>query len=141
VLKRRKGLIIGEGRNIWRQVHVQDLSDIYCLLGDAAAASGGKAAWNETGYYLAENGPFVRGNIQREVARVAYEKKLIPSPEVEPLSDAQVMEMDQFALYALGLRLQIHNERNQLYQTRLRRRPSQQLARTQVIGIGLGQQS
>ncbi|CEL11758.1 hypothetical protein ASPCAL14855 [Aspergillus calidoustus] len=62
VLKRRKGLLIGEGKNIWHQVHVQDLSDVYCLLGDAAAAGG----------------------------------------EVEPLSDAQVMEMDHFALYALG---------------------------------------
>ncbi|OQE30741.1 hypothetical protein PENFLA_c002G04373 [Penicillium flavigenum] len=102
VLKRRKGLLIGEGKNIWHQVHVQDLSDMYCLLGDAATPGGSKATWNETGYYLAENGSFVWGDIQREVARVAYEKNLIPSPEVEPLSEAQVMEMDKFALYALG---------------------------------------
>jgi hypothetical protein len=111
VLKRRRGLLIGEGKNIWHQVHVQDLSDMYYLLGDAAATSGGKATWNETGYYLAENGSFVWGDIQREVARVAYTKKLIPSPEVEPLSDAQVMEMDPFALYALGTSSRGHSLR------------------------------
>ncbi|CAG8275825.1 unnamed protein product [Penicillium nalgiovense] len=111
VLKRRKGLLIGKGKNIWHQVHVQDLSDMYCLLGDAATAGGGKATWNETGYYLAENGPFIWGDIQQEVARVTYEKKLIPSPEVEPLSDAQVMELDQFALYALGTSSRGHSLR------------------------------
>ncbi|KAF9891002.1 hypothetical protein FE257_005259 [Aspergillus nanangensis] len=102
VLKRKKGLLVGEGKNIWHQVHVQDLSNVYLLLADAAAAGGGPATWNEKGYYLAENGPFVWGDIQREVARVAYEKKLIPSPDVEPLSDAQVTELNQFGLYAWG---------------------------------------
>ncbi|PLB43217.1 putative nucleoside-diphosphate-sugar epimerase [Aspergillus steynii IBT 23096] len=102
VLKRKKGLLVGKGENIWHQVHVQDLSDVYLLLGDAAAAGGGKATWNDKGYYLAENGPFVWGDIQREVARVAHEKKLIPSSEVEPLPDAEVTALNQFGLYAWG---------------------------------------
>ncbi|KAI9044300.1 putative nucleoside-diphosphate-sugar epimerase [Aspergillus affinis] len=102
VLKRKKGLLVGKGENIWHQIHVQDLSDLYRLLGDAAAAGGGKATWNDKGYYLAENGPFVWGDIQREVARVAYEKKLIPSPEVEALPDAEVTALNQFGLYAWG---------------------------------------
>ncbi|PWY79111.1 hypothetical protein BO70DRAFT_387880 [Aspergillus heteromorphus CBS 117.55] len=102
VLKHKKGLQVGEGKNIWHQIHVQDLSDLYLLLGDAAAAGGGKATWNDKGYYLAENGPFCWGDIQRAVAQTAYEKKLIPSPEVEPLTDAQVTEVNQFGLYAWG---------------------------------------
>ncbi|KAE8393037.1 hypothetical protein BDV23DRAFT_149965 [Aspergillus alliaceus] len=102
VLKRKKGFLVGEGKNIWHQVHVQDLSDVYRALGDAAAVGGGSATWNDKGYYLAENGQFVWGDIQREVARVAYEKKLISSPDVESLSDAQVTELNQFGLYAWG---------------------------------------
>ncbi|KAB8277021.1 hypothetical protein BDV30DRAFT_205698 [Aspergillus minisclerotigenes] len=102
VLKRKKGFLVGEGKNIWHQVHVQDLSDVYGALADAAAAGGGKATWNDKGYYLAENGQFVWGDIQREVARVAYEKKLIPSPDVESLPDAQVSELNEFGLYAWG---------------------------------------
>ncbi|KAE8383274.1 hypothetical protein BDV26DRAFT_251992 [Aspergillus bertholletiae] len=102
VLKIKKGFLVGEGKNIWHQVHVRDLSDVYGALADAAAAGGGKATWNDKGYYLAENGQFVWGDIQREVARVAYEKKLIPSPEVESLPDAQVSELNEFGLYAWG---------------------------------------
>jgi hypothetical protein len=102
VLKRKKGFLIGEGKNTWHQVHVQDLSNVYLALGDAAAAEGGKATWNEQGYYLAENGSFVWGDISRAVAKVAYEKKLIPSPDVEPLSDEQITELNQYGLYAWG---------------------------------------
>ncbi|KAL4870582.1 hypothetical protein BDV12DRAFT_195305 [Aspergillus spectabilis] len=102
VLKRKKGFLVGEGKNYWHQVHVQDLSDLYLRLGDAAATGGGKATWNDKGYYLAENGPFVWGDIQRAVARAAYEKKLIPSPDAEPISDAEVKELNEFGLYAWG---------------------------------------
>ncbi|GIK02046.1 F-actin-capping protein subunit beta [Aspergillus viridinutans] len=67
-LKRKKGFLVGEGKNIWHQVHIQDLSDLYLRLGDAAAAGGGDATWNELndeGYCLAENGPFVWGGFQK----------------------------------------------------------------------------
>ncbi|KAL2786605.1 hypothetical protein BJX66DRAFT_312461 [Aspergillus keveii] len=102
VLKRKKGFLVGEGKNVWHQVHVQDLSDLFFRLGEAAAAGGGDATWNDKGYYLAENGPFVWGDIQRVVAKTAYEKRLIPSPEVESISDAQVTELNEFGLYAWG---------------------------------------
>lgn len=102
VLKRKKGLLVGQGKNIWHQVHVQDLSDVYLALGEAAAAGGGKATWGDQGYYFAENGSFVWGDIQRAVAKAAFEKKLIPSPEVEPLQDDKVAELHPFGLYAWG---------------------------------------
>jgi hypothetical protein len=78
------------------------LSDLYLRLGDAAAAGGGKATWNDKGYYLAENGSFVWGDIQRAVAKAAYEKKLIPSPDTEPISDAEVKGLNEFGLYSWG---------------------------------------
>ncbi|KAL4768331.1 transcription factor/nuclear export subunit protein 2-domain-containing protein [Aspergillus nidulans var. acristatus] len=102
VLKRKKGFLVGEGKNVWHQIHVQDLSDLYRRLGDAAAAGGGKATWNDKGYYLAENGPFVWGDIQRAIAKAAYEKKLIPSPDVESVSDDEVKKLNEFGLYAWG---------------------------------------
>jgi hypothetical protein len=55
ILQRKKGFMPGKGKNIWHQVHVQDLSELYLLLGEAAVSGGGKATWNEQGYYLAEN--------------------------------------------------------------------------------------
>ncbi|KAJ5833678.1 hypothetical protein N7474_001989 [Penicillium riverlandense] len=102
VLKRKKGFLVGAGQNVWHQVHVQDLSNVYLALGEAAAAGGGKATWNDEGYYLAENGSFVWGDIERAVAQAAFEKKLIPSPEVEQLNDAQVTELLSVGVYAWG---------------------------------------
>jgi hypothetical protein len=85
VLSRGAGILIGKGENVWHEVHVQDLSNVYLALGDAAAAGGGKATWNEEGYYLAENGSFVWGDIQREVAKQAHLQKFIDSPSVDEL--------------------------------------------------------
>lgn len=93
VIKRGKGFIVGEGKNIWHEVHVYDLSDLYLLLGEAAAEGGGRAAWNDEGYYLAENGSFVWGDIQRAVAQAAFDLKYIKSPEVEILNAEQTTEI------------------------------------------------
>ncbi|GAD91906.1 nucleoside-diphosphate-sugar epimerase [Paecilomyces variotii No. 5] len=102
VLKRKKGFLVGEGKNVWHQVHVQDLSNVYLALGDAAAAGGGKATWNDAGYYLAENGSFVWGDIERAVAKVAHEKKLIDSADVDQLNMDQVAALHEFGPYAWG---------------------------------------
>lgn len=45
--------------NRWSYVHVEDLAELYLLITEAAAAGGGKAHWNEEGYYFAESGEFV----------------------------------------------------------------------------------
>ncbi|KAJ5716386.1 hypothetical protein N7493_008297 [Penicillium malachiteum] len=92
VLKRGKGFLVGKGENVWHQVHVQDLSNVYLALGDAAAEGGGKATWNDEGYYLAENGSFVWGDIQQ----------VYFLPEVESLDDKQTTEILSVGLYAWG---------------------------------------
>ncbi|OQE14913.1 hypothetical protein PENSTE_c032G02932 [Penicillium steckii] len=102
VLKRGKGFLVGKGENVWHQVHVQDLSNVYLALGDAAAVGGGKATWNDEGYYFAENGSFVWGDIQRKVAEEAHAQKFITSSEVESLDDKQTTEILSVGLYAWG---------------------------------------
>lgn len=102
VIKRGKGFLVGKGENVWHQVHVQDLSNVYLALGDAAAEGGGKATWNDEGYYLAENGSFVWGDIQRAVAQSAFEQKYIQSPEVEVLDGEQTTEILSAGIYAWG---------------------------------------
>ncbi|KAJ5903451.1 hypothetical protein N7504_005834 [Penicillium tannophilum] len=102
VIKRGKGFLVGKGENVWHQVHVQDLSNVYLALGDAAAEGGGKATWNDEGYYLAENGSFVWGDIQRAVAQSAFEQKYIQSPEVEVIDGEQTTEILSAGIYAWG---------------------------------------
>ncbi|KAJ5805861.1 uncharacterized protein N7503_003463 [Penicillium pulvis] len=111
VIKRGKGFLVGKGENVWHQVHVQDLSNVYLALGDAAAEGGGKATWNDEGYYLAENGSFVWGDIQRAVAQSAFEQKYIQSPEVEVLDGKQTTEILSAGIYAWGSNSRGHSLR------------------------------
>lgn len=110
VLKRGKGFLVGEAKNIWHYVHIHDLSDLYLRLGEAAATNGGNATWNDKGYYLAENGPFVWSEFSKIVAQTAYDRGLLSSPEVEALSDAEVTEV-----HPLGLRFWGCNSRGYSY--------------------------
>ena len=53
-LQRGKGFHVNQGLNLWTEVHVQDLSNVYLALVTAALSGGGKATWNDEGYYFAE---------------------------------------------------------------------------------------
>jgi len=85
-LKEGQAFVVGKGENQWHEVHVADLSKLYLLLGEAAAAGGPPATWNEQGYYLAENGSFVWGEILTAVAKEANKQGVLPSAEVKHLS-------------------------------------------------------
>ncbi|KAK2801813.1 hypothetical protein FQN50_007558 [Emmonsiellopsis sp. PD_5] len=89
VLKRKRGIQVGKGQNIWHQVHIEDLSDLYLSLGEEAAESRGNATWGRDGYYFADNGPFVWGDIQKAVAEAAFAKGLVPSSDPEILDGTQ----------------------------------------------------
>ncbi|KAF2854107.1 NAD dependent epimerase/dehydratase family protein [Plenodomus tracheiphilus IPT5] len=83
-LTRSKGFLIEEGANVWTQVHVQDLSEVFLALVTAALSpDGGKATWNDKGYYFTENGEFTWGDVAREIAKYAFDKKLINSNELD----------------------------------------------------------
>ena len=91
MLQRKKGFVPGKGENVWHYVHVQDLSDLYLLLGEAAVSGGGQATWGaKEGYYLAENGSFVWGDVLKGLAKEAGSKGLIDSSEVDGLSNSDL---------------------------------------------------
>ena len=102
VLETKKGIQVGKGQNIWHQIHVNDLSDLYLRLGEEATQGGGKATWGKEGYYLAENGSFVWGEIQKAVAKAAADKGLIPSPEPSVLDEKQTEAVFSVGPYAWG---------------------------------------
>ncbi|PGH20345.1 hypothetical protein AJ80_03613 [Polytolypa hystricis UAMH7299] len=102
VLRRRKGFLVGKGENIWHEVHVHDLSDLSLALGEAAVAGGGKATWGKEGYYLAENGGFAWGDIQRAVAKVAFEQGFIKSSDVDVLDAMQTSAVDRSGPFLWG---------------------------------------
>jgi len=85
-LQRHKGFVVGEGANKWTEVHVQDLSNVYLALVTAALSpDGGKATWNDKGYYFTENGQFSWGELGQKLAKLMFDKKLINSLEIDHL--------------------------------------------------------
>ena len=103
MLKHKKGWVIGKGKNIWHQVHVQDLSDLYLLLVEAAVNGGSPATWNDQGYYFAEHGgEFVWGDLLKAVAKDAHSKDFLSSADVESLTADQVQGLFPGGQYYVG---------------------------------------
>jgi nucleoside-diphosphate-sugar epimerase len=101
-LQRKQGFLPLKGDNVWHGVHVHDLSNLYLLLGEAAAIGGGKATWNENGYYFAENGSFTWKSILERIAQIAKEKGLIGSDETPSLTADELAVLHPYGLYLLA---------------------------------------
>lgn len=102
-LKRGKGFVINEGTNIWTESHVQDLSNIFLELVTAAMQpDGGKATWNDEGYYFSETGAFAWGDIGKAIAKIAHEKKLIDIAEVDTITADEADKLTPMGSYLWG---------------------------------------
>lgn len=102
-LSRGKGFQVNAGQNIWHEVHVQDLSNVFLGLVTAALQpGGGKATWNAEGYYFAENGEIVWGQISKRIAEIAKDKKLIDTAEVDSLPVEEANKVIRAAGFLVG---------------------------------------
>lgn len=102
-LSRGKGFVVNDGLNKWTHIHVQDLGRAYLALVDSAMEpDGGKATWNNEGYYFTEAGEFVWGDIGREIAKIAYEKKLINSPDIDNVTKEEADKLTPWGAYLWG---------------------------------------
>jgi len=102
-LKRGKGFIINEGANIWTESHIRDLSKIFLgLVTSALEPNGGKATWNEDGYYFSETGTFAWGDIGKAIAKIAHEKKLIDTNEVDTITTNDADKLLPMGSYLWG---------------------------------------
>ncbi|KAJ5193382.1 hypothetical protein N7449_009524 [Penicillium cf. viridicatum] len=85
-LRRKKSPIIGAGQSISNHVHVQDLSDVYALLIDAAIAGRSDGGlWGPKAYYLTENGEHSWGELAQATAEAAVKLGYLPEAKTEPL--------------------------------------------------------
>ncbi|KAH7359730.1 NAD dependent epimerase/dehydratase family protein [Pyrenochaeta sp. MPI-SDFR-AT-0127] len=103
ILQRGKGFIVGEGFNFWTEVHVQDLSEVFLGLVTAALEpEGGKATWNQKGYYFAQSAEFAWGEIGRKITKIAFDKKLINTADVESVNKDEADGLRAFGSYLWG---------------------------------------
>ncbi|KAH8689402.1 putative nucleoside-diphosphate-sugar epimerase [Talaromyces proteolyticus] len=106
VVRRQKGFVVGKGENKIGYIHVHDLVDLFLSLGQAATgiAPGGSNApsWGAKGYYFTENGSIQGLRMSSLVAEIAYDMGLIPSTELDYLTDDQALRLHPKALYSWG---------------------------------------
>ncbi|KAJ4356107.1 uncharacterized protein N0V89_004135 [Didymosphaeria variabile] len=89
-LKLKEGFRLGEGKNRWSNIHVNDLSDLVASLVEAAAE--GETAdgqWGKDGIYFPENGNMTFGDLSAKIAKEAQKQSLIPKGSAEKVIDAK----------------------------------------------------
>ncbi|KAB8258666.1 hypothetical protein BDV32DRAFT_151112 [Aspergillus pseudonomiae] len=101
-LQKGHGLQVGKGRSIWPNVHVADLSDIFVRLFEEAIQNGTRASWNREGYYFAENGEHVWGEVLSLLAREAQTRGLTQSAEVRSFEAQEADNQIEFASLFYG---------------------------------------
>lgn len=97
---------IGKGLSEWDNVHVHDLSDLFVLLVEAAVANNkdlDSDLWGYKGYFLAENGHHVWGDVSRQIGEYAYKQGYIKTKEVNPMSTDEAKESGGFEALSRGL--------------------------------------
>ncbi|TVY60806.1 Uncharacterized protein LSUE1_G008355 [Lachnellula suecica] len=97
---------LGKGLTEWDNVHVHDLSALFVLLAEAAVANKPELdskLWGKEGYFLAENGHHVWGEVSKEVGEVAFEKGYIKEKGVAAMGTEEAKEKYGFEALSWGL--------------------------------------
>jgi len=102
-LKHKKPQQIGKGLNIWSNVHVDDVADLYILL--LRKLLKGELKGDDLGYYFAENGEHAWKQIHEEIAGVLHSKGIIKDTSINEVNtNEEITEAFGFpeALYFIG---------------------------------------
>jgi len=83
---------VGEGKNIWGNVHIADLVDLYDILLEGLLANK-ITTLGAHGYFFVENGENVWADINQEIARIGYNKGVLTTQEVKSgITDEEVTQ-------------------------------------------------
>lgn len=83
---------------------MHDLSELFVLLAEAAAShNDDPRLWGEKGYFLAENGEHVWGELSKLMAKVAADKGYIPVAETQPMKKDEAFDTAGFEALSWGM--------------------------------------
>ncbi|KAI5997249.1 hypothetical protein F5J12DRAFT_895891 [Pisolithus orientalis] len=84
-LLKGQGGMVGKGENVWPNVHIDDIADLYIVVCENALS--GKASHGREGFYFGENGEHKLYDLSKVVAQELYNigrgKSLEPTPFTE----------------------------------------------------------
>lgn len=104
ILEQRDTPIIGKGKACWNNVHVHDLSEVYRLLVEKAAANDtSDELWGAKGYILRENGEHVWSDLARKVSAEAAKLGYTKTPQEDSLSKDEALKQAGFEAVSWGL--------------------------------------
>lgn len=122
-LQQGHGIRVNDGKTYWGNVHVHDLSALYVLLIEEAAAGGSTAEWPEKpatwgpeGYFFVEDGEHVWGDVSQWVAEEAHKQGFLKADEVRAVTAEQAGELTPWgqALWGANSRAQAKRARSAL---------------------------
>jgi len=91
-LKAKKPQRIGKGLNIWSNVHVSDVADLFILLLEKLLKGELKDPESQ-GYYFAENGEHSWGAIHEEIGKILHKKGIAQDASVNEInSDEEIVK-------------------------------------------------
>ncbi|KAA1475297.1 NAD(P)-binding protein [Dentipellis sp. KUC8613] len=110
-LDRGQGGVIGEGKNVWPNVEIHDVAQLFIVVFDAALAhSEHPSPHGREGYFFAENGEHQLLDVYKAIAKALYELGKGKSPEPTRYTDEEVMKY--FGSWYLGTNSRARAERS-----------------------------
>lgn len=104
ILTRKFTPVVGEGKARWNNVHVHDLSEVYRLLVNKAAAhDSSEELWGPKGYMLTENGEHVWTDLAKLMAKEVAGLENLSTFEERALSKDEALEQAGFEAVSWGL--------------------------------------
>ncbi|KAH7915630.1 hypothetical protein BJ138DRAFT_1176400 [Hygrophoropsis aurantiaca] len=89
-LDRGQGGMVGEGKNLWPNVHIDDIADLYIVLYDAIIT--GKAGHGREGFYFGTNGEHKLYDVGQAVAQALYDSGKGKSPDPTTFSEEEIQK-------------------------------------------------
>ncbi|KAJ8481047.1 hypothetical protein ONZ51_g6272 [Trametes cubensis] len=89
-LQRKQAGMVGQGKAIWPDVHIDDVADLYALLLDAVLSHPATIGHGWEGFYFAENGEHSWYQVQRAIGEALVRRGITQDPEPTPFTTEEL---------------------------------------------------
>jgi nucleoside-diphosphate-sugar epimerase len=111
-LKEGKAPIIGDGKSLGCNIHINDSTDLFVLLFESAIPERA-GAWGSDAYNIAENGEHCWAEVAEAIARAAADRGYIAEPSTQEYDPKAAQELAGFDAVSWGLNVRCRARRAQ----------------------------
>ncbi|KAG4443227.1 hypothetical protein IFR05_001270 [Cadophora sp. M221] len=102
----------GEARHGMSTVHVKDLADVFVyFVEEALKPEGSNVEWGDKGVYYVEAREYVFADVVDAIAKEMYKRGVIPTAEVDVLSEEEVVEIHPWGLIVFATNMRTRASR------------------------------